>query len=273
MQLCLTIIGVYLGGIFLFQSAACAIQATSSQRSLGFSITGISRFFREWMATALMLILLPLGLSRGPAPAPSTQADGSRAPVVLVPGFLMNRSCMWLLSVYLRRRGWRWVWPINNTRNTPIPVMARELGLKIQELKRVSGSDQVDVVAHSMGGIITAWYANKLGGTANIRKLISLGTPWKGTRMYIWGPGREAKDLAPESEVINQVQSLQIPVTSLWSQVDQLLVPSQTGRCEGKENLQLEQCGHMEMLLSARVFRLVREILSTTNETAAHESP
>ena len=91
--------------------------------------------------------------------------------------------------------------------------------------------------------------------------------------MHIWGPGREARDLAPGSEVIAQAQDPPIPVSAIWSPVDQLLVPSECARCEGKENLQLEQCGHMEMLLSARVFRLVREILGRTSEASANESP
>jgi pimeloyl-ACP methyl ester carboxylesterase len=224
------------------------------------------------MATALLLILLPFGLSL-PGPPKAFPSEQEQTPVLLLPGFLMNRSSMWLLAFYLRRRGWRWVWAINNRPNTPIPVMAQELGLRIEELERVSGARQVDIVAHSMGGIIAAWYAAKLGGDAHIRQLITLGTPWKGTRMHIWGPAREARDLAPQSEVIAQAQTPPIPVSAIWSPVDQLLVPSDCAHCEAKENLQLEQCGHMEMLLSARVFRLVREILGRTSGASANESP
>jgi hypothetical protein len=89
--------------------------------------------------------------------------------------------------------------------------------------------------------------------------------------MHIWGVGCEARDLAPHAEVIKQVQQPPIPVTAIWSPSDQLIVPVENSHCEGNENLQLEQCGHMEMLLSARVFRLIRELLSTFDEPTDHE--
>ena len=248
------------------------IHATAENRVMRPNRVGISRFIREWIAHIVLVGLLPLGLRKAPAPARVRGARIQRTPVILVPGFLMNRATMWFLQIYLRRRGWDWVWSVNNRRNTPIPVMARALGARIEELQSASGASKVDVVGHSMGGIVSAWYAAQLGGADNIERLITLGTPWKGTRMHIWGPGVEAKDLSPDSDVIAQVQAAPVPVTAIWSPVDQLLIPSECARCDGHENIVVEQCGHMEMLLSARVLRRVREVLSRKLELAEDES-
>jgi triacylglycerol lipase len=250
------------------------IHATAENRVMRPSRVGISRFIREWIAHIVLVALLPLGLRRAPPPVRVSAREGmiQRAPVILVPGFLMNRATMWFLQLYLRRRGWEWVWSINNRRNTAIPVMASALAARVDQLQSASGAAKVDLVGHSMGGIVSAWYASQLDGAANIRRIVTLGTPWKGTRMHIWGPGVEAKDLSPDSDVIAQVQAPPVPVTAIWSPVDQLLIPGDCARCDGHENIVVEQCGHMEMLLSARVLRKVREVLSRKPELAEDES-
>lgn len=39
---------------------------------------------------------------------------------------------------------------------------------------------QLVFVCHSMGGLVARWYLEQCGGTAHTRKLITLGTPWRG---------------------------------------------------------------------------------------------
>lgn len=39
---------------------------------------------------------------------------------------------------------------------------------------------QLVFVCHSMGGLVARWYLEKCGGAAHTRKLITLGTPWRG---------------------------------------------------------------------------------------------
>lgn len=45
----------------------------------------------------------------------------------------------------------------------------------------VSGHGQVDIVAHSMGGLIARAYALEEGGATRINRLITAGAPWRGS--------------------------------------------------------------------------------------------
>lgn len=40
-----------------------------------------------------------------------------------------------------------------------------------------TGAKKVNIVSHSMGGLVARWYIEKLGGTDNIGKLVMIGTP------------------------------------------------------------------------------------------------
>ncbi len=52
---------------------------------------------------------------------------------------------------------------------------------KIQEIKSQTGSQKVDILAHSMGGLVARSYISDLGKAKNVRKLFTLGTPHLGS--------------------------------------------------------------------------------------------
>lgn len=244
-----------------------AINRTWRGEPLRLSRAGVSRFLREWAVHVLLVPLQAMGWWPRP-PVPSRHPDdgaGARLPVILVPGYAMNRGYLIPLTLFLRRRGWKWVWPINNRpASAPIPVYARKLAEAVEELCRRTGADRVDLVAHSMGGVIAGWYVNRMDGARRVRRMVTVATPWRGTMMHVWGRRRQARDLAPESEVIAGIQPPAVPVTAIWSRSDQLVIPPEHAVCEGVEAVELAHAGHMEMLLSARAWRLVADALATS---------
>ena len=56
---------------------------------------------------------------------------------------------------------------------------ARRLADLIDE--KIPGAGAIDIVAHSMGGLIARTYALEEGGAARIGRLVSAGTPWRGS--------------------------------------------------------------------------------------------
>jgi len=76
-------------------------------------------------------------------------------------------------------------------RNRNQDTAAQFLEYKITEAKAASDEhDQVDVVAHSMGGLVTRWYIEAMNKT-DIHKFAMLGTPNRGSAKdyYVWEGG------------------------------------------------------------------------------------
>src|SRR5262245_43081137 len=69
--------------------------------------------------------------------------------------------------------------PLKQTKT--IAQNAEELARYIAGVKRVTGAQTVDLVAHSMGGLISRYYIDRLMGDRDVAQLIMLGSPHGGT--------------------------------------------------------------------------------------------
>lgn len=85
--------------------------------------------------------------------------------------------------------------PEGSTANIDIKLNAKKLQKLIQNIKSNTGAKKVNLIAHSMGGLISRWYIEQLGGKGNVNKLIMLGTPNRGSDyLPIFGPIIEKMD-------------------------------------------------------------------------------
>ncbi len=227
-------------------------------------------WIRETAVSFAVGPLLLFGMMPSGRPRPGS-GDADRVPVLLLHGYDMNRASMWPLAAYLRARGWRWTHSVNHAAwNNPIPAHARRLADHISEMKRVTGAAQVDIVAHSMGGLVAAWYAARMDGAADIRRLVTIGTPWQGTHIAYFGRRAEARDLEPESAVLAEVHPLPVPVVSIWTPQDQIVVPATSSAIPGARLVEIELAGHLDMLFDGRVYAAVRDaLLSPTPDAGA----
>lgn len=81
----------------------------------------------------------------------------------------------------------------NKNQETAKTTLAKWIGIA----KRRSGHDKVDIVAHSMGGLISRYYIERMD-RSDIRKFVMLGTPNRGSAQayYPW----EGGDFSPYDE-------------------------------------------------------------------------
>jgi pimeloyl-ACP methyl ester carboxylesterase len=147
-------------------------------------------------AAALLLILFLLGLA--PAPAAGAQTAGPR-PVVMVHGFGSSWEA-WANYLgpegFLAQHGIQGfavgdgqVPGVMNTgglgspegRTNTIAENAAVLGAYIAAVKDLTGAEQVDLLAHSMGGLISRYYIGRVMETRDVNQLIMLGSPMAGT--------------------------------------------------------------------------------------------
>lgn len=66
-------------------------------------------------------------------------------------------------------------------RTNTIAENAAVLSEYIEGVKKQTGADQVDVIAHSMGGLIARYYIDRVMGSRDVAQLIMLGSPMAGT--------------------------------------------------------------------------------------------
>lgn len=260
MRLLVALLALHLAITFGFTAVTSAFLALVRGDRLRLHVRGVGWFFREWAAVAVMGPLRLLGLWQ---PAPPTQTGG-RPPVLLVPGYSLNRGAMIFLQTWLRRQGVA-VWAISHGGfGEPLPVLAHRLGTRVEALKRATGAAQVDIVGHSMGGLVAGWYLRHLGGATSVRRLVTLGSPWQGTAIAVFQLHRVVADMRPDSEIIAALQGgPPVPTTVIWSREDGIVLPPERCRCEGAtRHVRVPWVGHHSLLMSGEVFRRVGEALS-----------
>ncbi|MFZ2975266.1 MAG: alpha/beta fold hydrolase, partial [Candidatus Moraniibacteriota bacterium] len=81
-------------------------------------------------------------------------------------------------------------------------ITAGDLKNKIQEIREETKISRVDLVAHSMGGLVARQYIEKLDQENNIDQLITLGTPQKGApESYLMWEAGEGID----EDILNKI--------------------------------------------------------------------
>ena len=221
----------------------------------------ISLIVRETCCRALIVLATPLGFSE---PLPPVDADASRTPVLLVPGFRQSHVSLFCLKTFLQRRGWTACWAVNTSKQDhKIAEHAGDLDRKIKHLLQATRAQQVVLVGHGMGGLIAAWYARHLDEDKRVQQVITIGTAWRGTKMAIFGGGQARAEMLPSNPQLTDLVSTTTISTSIWSTDDPWVIPAESATPEGVHTVGIESAGHFEMLLSARVFRATLSALTT----------
>ncbi len=225
---------------------------------------GIRGLVTEGRGIATHILRYPLGLTSARIRPTNYGGDDGpvdrihATPVVLVHGYFHNRSGFVVLSRELRRRGFRWIHGMNyNPIGNSVPELAERFGRYVEDIQRVSGSQRVHLVGHSLGGVIARYYTEALGGHKIVDTIVTIGTPHHGTYAAYLGVGQAAKDMRPGSDVINTLENgmrkKRTTYVNLYSDLDFLIVPPSSAVLPDRQNVHnhlIEDIGHTSLLLS-----------------------
>ena len=89
----------------------------------------------------------------------------------------------------------------------PLRANAAQLAQYIAGVRRATGAEMVDLVAHSMGGLIARFYIDRLMDGRDVAQLLTLGTPHGGSDCAATHFLRPATDSAPAGSMIVRVSS------------------------------------------------------------------
>jgi pimeloyl-ACP methyl ester carboxylesterase len=209
-------------------------------------------------------------------PYAGTGAVRRATPVVLVPGFLAGDRTLWPLAQVLRGDGYR-------TYRSSIRLNARctleaaaQLERRLESISLRRGGP-VQVVGHSLGGLIARYYVQRLGGDARVRRVVTLGTPHSGTRIApLMSAHPIVRQMRPDSEVIAEL-SLPAPncrtqYVAFWSEADQVMIPATTARIDHPDllahNVHVAGVGHLALPVNGTVAAGIREALAAADPAA-----
>ena len=128
----------------------------------------------------------------------------------------------------------------------------------IATVRANNANENVSIVAHSNGGLVSRWYRVKLGGTAQMRRFVSLGSPHKGTQSAYSCYDPACFDMRPGSAFLNELAGKGCD-RSLWSSVDGVIIPAENAKCA--TSVRTANVGHLGLLTDASVYRQVRDQL------------
>ncbi|HYV57291.1 MAG TPA: alpha/beta fold hydrolase [Candidatus Nitrosopolaris sp.] len=241
-------------------------------------LAGLSAFGRECAATALLTLTLPLSLRRLRVRA--LEGGNPCRPVILLHGYGQHTANFLWLGRQLRRDGWLHLYSV---RHTPvggdIGRSAARLGRAIERIRRESCATEVDIIAHSMGGLVARAFICQAGAASGVARLITLGTPHQGTEV-LRSLGRDPMigQMRPGSPFLSQLAATDtapetVDCTSIYSADDAIVAPPANAYYPGAHNIEVRGLGHMSLLFSRRVYELVRENLGAELPSRSASAP
>lgn len=236
-----------------------AVQAADRGEPVRIDVRTASLVVREGVARALawsagwLARLLP-------EPMPTVGLGDRRVPVVLVPGLTVGRAGLWGLATFLRRRGFATVHPFERP-DGGLAIDADALARVVAATQVATGAAQVDLVGFGTGGLVAAWYLRH-HGPDRVRRLVTIGTPWRGTKLAVFSRAPEAPEVKYGAHALDGLCPPPVPTVCVYSPDDPVVVPASSAVPEhGVDAVRVEAGGHVDLLLSARVYRAVQAAL------------
>lgn len=196
-------------------------------------------------------------------------------PIVLVHGYMHNRVGFLGLARGLALRGRGPIFAINYPWFASIEANATRLSGFVADVLDRTGADQVDLVCHSMGGLVAMEMIRDAAerGEVPVRRCVTIATPHGGV---VWrGPilGVGGTSLRRGSKLLGLHASLKlaIPVLSIYSTHDNVVHPKETSRlvARGGRDLEVKELGHLSILFSRDVAEAVVSFLAEPDPARA----
>jgi pimeloyl-ACP methyl ester carboxylesterase len=184
---------------------------------------------------------------------------GFREPVLLLHGWLGTRGVLRFLERRLKTAGF----PVFSIDLGPLNVAdIRRSGAlvaeKVAALSARLGGRRITAVAHSMGGLIALWGLKRLGLGEHVRRLVTVGAPFRGTPVAVAGLPlfspfyKSLLQMAPGSPFLRELNDGQLPadveVVCFAARRDFFVAP-QSATLEGARNFLIDG-GHASLITS-----------------------
>jgi predicted alpha/beta hydrolase family esterase len=225
---------------------------------------------REAFLAAITQPFLPLyyfyGYRMDPLLMRRRTGRASPVPIVFVHGYMQNRVGFLGLARALAQKGIGPLYGFNYPWLASIESNAERLDRFVERVCRETGSEAVDLICHSMGGLV----AMEMLRTARndglkVRRCVTIATPhagvaWRGPILGVSGASlrRGSKLLEAHASY-----TLTLPALSVFSSHDNVVHPKETSQLvkRGGRDIEIDGSAHLAILFSAAVAERVASFL------------
>jgi triacylglycerol lipase len=237
--------------------ATCCLVTVDVMRSgLAARLLSLSPRRRALAAGVTVLVLAAcagtaVAVARSGSNPAGRPAQDRLGPVLLVPGYGGGTSALSVLARRIRATG-RVATVVRLPGNGTGSLLADAAALNAAVGQaRTRGAPSVDVIGYSAGGVVVLIWARMDDGAATARRVITLGSPFHGTRLAAGAAGLvpgacpvACQQLVPGSALLGQLQVTDPaglpPWLSLWTTDDQTVTPPDSARLAGAINLAVQ---------------------------------
>ncbi len=197
------------------------------------------------------------------------EPDG-HPPLVFVHGHGGNRGNFLLMSWLFRLAGRKRSYRIHFEGGQSVEEQAGVLASFVRQVRKVTGEKQVEMVAHSLGGVVARLAIQEHRLASSVKTLITLGTPHHGTYPARYANTVALRELRPDSELVRRLEGRSVPrkvrVVTMWSRNDLFVLPAESALLDGAEQVDMTPFTHYSYLIDPKSFEAVRRALSMPRE-------
>lgn len=190
-----------------------------------------------------------------------------RNPVLLVHGIFRRKSVFKQMSAYLSSLGWEvhsFDLKPSNAR-LGLDKLAEQISAYVTD--NFAPNQPIDLVGLSMGGLVSRYYVQKLGGNERVKRFVTIASPHYGTWLAYSLPFAGCVQMRPGSVFLQDLnQELEILAkvnfTYIWTPYDFIIVPAQSSRLGIGQEIKLPIFAHAMMVRDRRTLQAVTQALS-----------
>ncbi|MBA2661642.1 MAG: alpha/beta fold hydrolase [Bradymonadaceae bacterium] len=219
----------------------------------------------RWHAYQLPLVGLSMLMPR-PRPLQARAADGHR-PVVFVHGLGGHPGNFVALKAYFASRGRTRSYVVDFGAADTLEWMAYDLAAYLKSVIEQNGLDPegaVDLVCHSMGGLVARLAMDDPGVRSMVKHVITLGTPHSGSHLARLAATNLTLALRPGSEIMQRLEAQTFwgeqdapKMTAFWSGADTIVLHAENSTYVHAENVEIAGATHYGFLISPAAFRAI----------------
>ncbi len=189
-----------------------------------------------------------------------------RNPILLVHGIWDRQEIFNTMSTYLSEEGWR-VYSLNlipNDGSAKMEVLAQQVADYIKE--NLPPEKPLDLVGFSMGGLVSRYYVQRLGGIERVQRFITISSPHQGTyTAYATGLDGYVQ-MRPKSDFLQDLDRdvkmlARINFTSIWTPLDAIIIPASSSKMPIGKEVKVNVLFHHLMVSDPKSLNVIREAL------------